>query len=54
MSEPKPEQNKEQAVALTTERLQVVLHEARKDEAKLRQVLEMQRLKRRQRAVGTK
>jgi hypothetical protein len=41
------ENNKAKAVALTTERLETVLQEARKDEARLKNILEMRRLKRR-------
>ncbi|WP_161967951.1 hypothetical protein [Fimbriiglobus ruber] len=48
------QQNKVKAVALTTARLETVLQEARKDEAKLKQILEMRRMKRRLRARRVK
>lgn len=54
MNETTPERNKERAAALTTERLETFLQEARKDEAKLKRILEMRRLKRRLRAAGAK
>jgi len=41
------EPNKANTVALTTARLETVLQEARKDEAKLKRILEMRRMKRR-------
>jgi len=47
MSEVVLEQTKAQAVALTTARLQAVLQETRKDEDRLKRILEMRRLKRR-------
>jgi hypothetical protein len=46
MSESVLESSKATA-ALITERLETVLQEARKDEAKLKRILEMRRLKRR-------
>ena len=47
MSEAVLDQDKAKAVALTTARLEAVLQEARKEEAKLKRILEMRRLKRR-------
>jgi hypothetical protein len=49
MSEAVLEQNKK-AVALTKARLETVLQETRKDEARLQRILEMRRMKRRLRA----
>ena len=42
------------AIALTTARLETVLQEAKKDEAKLKQILETRRMKRRLRAGNVK
>lgn len=44
------ELEKAKAIALTTARLQAILHKAKQDEARLKQFLEMRRLKRRLRA----
>lgn len=44
------ENSKTKAAALTGARLETVLHEARKDEARLKKILEMRRLKRRLKA----
>lgn len=51
MSEITVGQSKETSIALTTERLGTFLQEARKDEAKLKRVLEMRRMKRRLRVT---
>lgn len=50
MSEVALEQTKANAIAVTEARLETVLQETRKDEAKLKRGLEMRRLKRRLRA----
>jgi hypothetical protein len=50
MSEAVLEQTKAEAIALTTARLDTVLQEARKDEAKLKRILEMRRMRRRLKA----
>lgn len=50
MSEAVLEKEKAKAIALTTARLEIVLQEAKKDEAKLKDILEKRRLKRRLRA----
>jgi len=47
MSEPTTEEAKAKAVALTEARLESLLHEVRKDEATLKRILELRRLKRR-------
>jgi hypothetical protein len=47
MSEATLEQEQAKAVALTTARLDAILQAARKDEAKLKRILEMRRMKRR-------
>lgn len=54
MSEAVLEQDKAKAVALTQARLQTVLSETRKDEARLKRILEARRLKRRLRATATR
>lgn len=54
MSEIMVDQDKAQAVALTKQRLNTVLTETRKDEAKLKLILEMRRLRRRQKASKVK
>jgi hypothetical protein len=48
------QKNKAKAVALTTARLDNVLQEAKKDEAKLKRILELRRMKRRLRASKVK
>ena len=50
MSEIVLEQDKANAVALTKARLETALKETRRDETKLKRMLEMRRLKRRLRA----
>ena len=45
---------KAKAIDLTTARLNAVLQEARKDEALLKRILEMRRMKRRLKAAKTK
>jgi hypothetical protein len=47
MSEAETEQARAKAVAATTARLDALLHEMRKDEAKLKRFLEMRRITRR-------
>jgi len=54
MSEVTQEQAKAKAIAIITARLEHVLQEAKKDEAKLKQILEMRRLKRRLRLTKIK
>lgn len=54
MSDVVMERNKDKAVALTTARLETVLQEARKDEEKLKRILEIRRMKRRLRAAKAK
>ncbi len=54
MSEVVLEQAKAKAIALTNARLETVLQETRKDEARLKKVLEIRQLKRRLRAGKTK
>jgi hypothetical protein len=43
------DQDRAKAVALTTERLEALLRQTRVDEARLKRILELRRLKRRQR-----
>lgn len=47
MSEPVEEHGEARAVALTTARLERLLQQTRKDEARLKRILEVRRLKRR-------
>lgn len=54
MSEAVLEHEKAKAIALTTARLEHVFQEAKKDEAKLKRILEMRRMKRRLRAGKVK
>lgn len=54
MTEVVLEQSKAKAVALTKARLEAVLQETQKDEAKLKKTLEMRRLKRHLRAGKAK
>lgn len=49
MSEHNQEQERAKAVALTAERLEALLRQTRIDEARLKRILELRRLKRRQR-----
>ncbi len=49
MNEQNREQDQAKAIALTTERLEALLHQTRIDEARLKRILELRRLKRRQR-----
>ena len=52
MGEAVAETSKAQAVALTTARLERVLQETRRDEARLKRILETRRLSRRVQAVA--
>ncbi len=54
MSEAELEQKKEKEKAITTARLQTLLHEVRKDEARIMRILEMRRLRRRLQAKKAK
>jgi hypothetical protein len=54
MSEAAMEQTKAKAVALTNARLYTVLQQTRKDESRLKRILDLRRMKRRLRAVRPK